>query len=353
MIEETITAEEIKAQMEVKSPTPDSQSESQVKEDSEKTIEPESSFTENEEKEVPKLSLNKRLENAYQNLTSQEREAWSQGWRPKEFFVGKKRDGTDKEWINAETFLSKSKDTLPIANDIIRKLTKRIEQAEKNAKEVNKRIHEAEKEGYKKALVDIATKQREAVELSDTEEFDRLKKQESDLINSQLDQATPSIEEPEAVVEDVLTQQPNQQVNQPQPVQLSPRDQEVLNDWQTKNTWIRTDPKLAAYAIESERQLLTEKPYLSLEERLQIVGQEVKEVFHQKFNTPNSAPMFDSGGNAGFGDSTPKQRGYSDLPNNVKKLCENAIRTRRIDLKGEEAVKTFRKTYVKAHFATN
>ena len=107
---------------------------------------------------------------------------------------------------------------------------------------------------------------------------------------------------------------------------------------------MRTDTKLANYAIAAEKQLLNEKPHLSLQERLDLVEEEVKDIFHSKFNpTTINNPTFDSG-TKNFG-NPPKDKNYSSLPDSVKKQCETLIKIRGIS--GEDNVKRFKESFAK------
>ena len=340
MSEEFESVEEIKARMEAE---PKGEAPEAKTIEAEETIKQESTDIVNNE-EQPKLSLSKRLEIAYQNLDETGKEAWSQGWRPKEFDKGKRRDGTDRPHLSAEEFLNKSKSALPVANDRLREMAKELEETKRIAKEAQERITKAEEKGYQKAMKDLEAKQVEAVEMGDVEEFNKLKQSEKDLINSlkpKLPQNDP-MSQNDTVVEDVMKPEP---VAKAEPSTLSPLDQQILQDWAAKNDWMRTDSKLAGYAIASEKQLLDSKPYLSLSERLQLVEEEVKEVFHTKFNpTQQNNTMFESGSNKGFG-SNPKPKGYSDLSPEVKKQCETLMKIRGIQDK--EEVKRFQANYAK------
>lgn len=283
--------------------------------------------------ENKKIPLSQKIENAYKELDDTGKEAWAQGWRPQGLFAGKRRDGSERPFISAEDFLSKSKDALPVANDRLKKLSEELEETKRIAKEAQERISKAEQKGYEKALAELEAKQSEAVELGDVEEFRKLKAAEKELVNTNYKQPEPKQE----VVESVVTNEPQQNI-------LSPKDQQELQDWSARNSWMRTDHKLAGYAIAAEKQLLDERPYLSLRERLNIVEQEVKEVFYSKFNSNQSNSMFDSGVNQGFG-GNPKPKGYSDMPAEARKACENLIKIRGIS--GEDAIKRFKQTYAK------
>lgn len=294
-----------------------------------------------EEKSERKAPLRERLEKSYQGLNDTEKQAWSQGWRPEEFFVGKNKDGSDKKFINAEDFLNKSKDALPVANERLKELAKELEETKKIAKEAQERIFKAEEKGYQKALAEIELKQKQAVELGDVEEFSKLKEEEKNLINTKF---TKEVSQNETVQEKVV----EQTMTNTQPTQsiLSPYDQQILQNWVSKNSWMKTDERLAAYAIASEKKLLNEKPYLSLNERLELVEEEVKEVFYNKFQTEKHSPILFESSNGGFGNSTPKEKTYSNLPESIKNQCETLIKIRGIT--GEDNIKRFKQTFAKS-----
>lgn len=330
MSEEFESVEEIKSRLEAESKDKAPKVEDAAEQESKDIVNNE---------EQPKLSLSQRLDNAYQNLDADEKEAWDNfNWRPKDLFKGKNRDGSERKWIPAKEFLDKGKRILPIANERMERMAKELEETKKIAKEAQARIAKAEETGYQKAMKDLEIKQVEAVEIGDVEEFNKLKQSEKDLINS----LKTEVSQNDTVVEDVMKHEPVAKVGSST---LSPLDQQILQDWAAKNDWMRTDPKLAGYAVASEKQLLDLKPYLSLNERLQLVEEEVKKVFYTKFNpTQQNNAMFESGSNKGFG-SSPKSKGYSDLSPEVKNQCETLIKIRGIQ--GEDEIKRFRANYAK------
>lgn len=334
MSEQTISADEIKAEL---------QTQSQKTEQPRETLTLNTKIQESQEQnqeEQPNLTRKERLDRAYNSLDEEGKLAWNQGWRPEEFFKGKSKDGNDKPFISAKEFLAKTKETLPIANDRIKELAKELEETKKLAKEAQERIKKAEERGYQKALSDLEARQQQAVEMGDVEEFNKLKKEEKDLINNQFSQYTQPQQEDKKVVEDALNnQQPQQQSF------LTPREEQILKDWSAKNSWMSTDRKLANYAIAAEQELLQTKPYLSLQERLDLVEDEVKEVFYTKFNNDRPASQSYETGSRGFG-SQPKEKGFSSLPEHIKQQCNSLMQIRGI--KNPEDVKNFKENYAKA-----
>lgn len=326
---DTISAEEIKSSLESQV---DNNIEDSVEDNAEK------------EREILKLPLSQRLESAYKTLDEDGKLAWAQGWRPKEFFAGKNRDGSEKEWKDAKTFLEQSQKNLPTANNRIKELSKRIEEAEKKAEAAERRAIENEKKGYERALAELSKKQREAVESGDIDVYDELRSQEQKI----LEEKYKTVEAPKTnVVEDMVTQP----AQQPPELQLSEQEQAIVSNFYAKNAWMRTDQKLAAYAIQSERQLLEERPYLSLQERLDIVEQEVKDVFHSKFNG-NQSSTFSESSNQGFGSpQKSEKKGYSQLNAEAKKMCDSLAKIRGVHKQGDKALDAFRQKYAQAHFS--
>lgn len=350
---ETETAEEIKQRLDAEKQQGES-----VKEVQNEEIQDEN--TSSEEKKTLRLPLSQRLELAYSKLGETEKEAWSQGWRPQEVFAGKSKDGSNRQWVDAETFLSNSKDKLPVANERIRDLTSRIEKAEKEAREAKERVAKAEKRGYEQAMRELEKKQREAVELGDTEAFDNLKKQEGDLIKSQYTLPESKVEEKPSVVDDMV-QDPYSPPPQPKQEnrQFSEAERASIADFYARNTWMKTDQDIADYAVFKEAQLMQQRPYLSVKERLDIVQEEVVATFHQRLNGTKGSSMFDTPSNQGFGDTQKKPSGFMDLPNDIRGRCEDLIKIRKIDqkgykgMKGQDALKAFRNDYAKSHFTFN
>ncbi len=291
------------------------------------------------EPEVTRESLSSRLKKAFEGLNDTDREAWRQGWRPQEFFAGKKRDGTTKEWIDAESFLGKTKDVLPIANERIKDLTKQIEEARLQAAKTEERVSRAEEKGYNRALKEIQTKQLEAVELGDTEAYKALKTQEMELIN---DKYVPIVEVKEKIT-------PPQMVQQPRVTRTHEEDR-AIKEWFADNIWFHKPEHrpIANYAIAMDSKLEVDKPYLSVKERLEIVSHDLANnpSFAAVVNpdTSNKYNLGDSSSNASVFGNTPQAKGYNDLKAEDKTSCEKLIRLRGYS---PDKIKTFRTDYAK------
>lgn len=288
---------------------------------------------ENQEIQEDTRPLSQKLEEAYQNLGDTEKEAWHQGWRPEEFFKGKSKNGEPRKFISAEEYLNKSKDALPVANERIKDLVKKLEEKERKIEEWERKTKEAEKKGYEKAIQELAKKQRKAVEEGDTEEFDKLKQEELDIIKNQVN--FEDVAEPRSVTN------PSQEEKN----LLSARDQEIFREWLGVNKWFATDARLKAHADAEYDYLQKTKPFLSFEEKLKIVADEVKSTF-LKEDKEQFRSSFESGTLRGNG-APVKEKSFSQLPIQEQQKAEKLMQNRGI---APDKQKEWKANYAKAYY---
>lgn len=91
-------------------------------------------------------------------------EALRMGWVPLEEFKG-----DPKNHIDEETFYNRAVEYMPIAKATIKGLTRRLDLAERNAKQAADFFSKAEERAYTRALADIRAEQEAAVESGDIE----------------------------------------------------------------------------------------------------------------------------------------------------------------------------------------
>jgi len=134
-------------------------------------------------------------------LSSKEQTAWDQGWRPEDQF-----EGNPDNWKTAGEYVLFGEMQKQI-NDVKAESRHKDAATEERFANLNK-LHEAQQNA---AIADLKTKQRAAVEVADTDEFDRLQKQ-------------------------IDNQEPIQQT-----VPATPQQSAVLADWEARNPWVN-DP---------------------------------------------------------------------------------------------------------------
>ena len=156
-----------------------------------------------QQEEVIDQPIVEEIQDDIPELSSKDQTAWDQGWRPEDQF-----EGNPDNWKTAGEYILFGEMQKQL-NDVKAESRRKDASTEERFANLNK-LHEAQQSA---ALADLKTKQRAAVEVADTEEFDRLQKQ-------------------------IDNQEPVQQ-----PVTTDPAVQksEVLASWEEKNPWIN-DP---------------------------------------------------------------------------------------------------------------
>jgi len=240
----------------------------------------------------------------YETLSDTEKDAWDRGWRTGKFFKGRYKDGTLKPHKTAQEFLEVQEKETPVLNERNRKLT-----AEKTALE--KRLEDMQKQ-----MDVILNVQKFSYEENNQKRFQSLDEAEENAIlegdvakvrdiqkkRAELEKNKVSFEEPEV-------EQPKNQIS---------RNEKVLFDnWTADNTWFHQDKIMQATAT-AYFGTLSER--ISLEERLEMVSEEIESRFSDKLNR-TKAPSVESGQrgiNVG-----KKQYTYNDLPLEVRKTCQH------------------------------
>ncbi len=94
-----------------------------------------------------------------EEVSEQDRSALAKGWKPKELF-----EGDPKDWRDSKTFLEKGE-----LLDAIHSLKKQSKEHKDTIEKLLEQQSKIAESSYKKALEDIQTKHREAVQIGDTE----------------------------------------------------------------------------------------------------------------------------------------------------------------------------------------
>jgi hypothetical protein len=238
-----------------------------------------------------------------ENENAPDDEARRMGWVPQDEFRG-----DDAKWVDAEKFLERGKNELPIMRERMSKQDKQIQVQGQTIKELKGelkesiRVHgEISKASYDRAMSDIKSQQREAVEDGDTKKFDHLEKQK------------------EAI-----------EKTQPKEVKVA-EFKEVDNDadfikWKADNDWYEKDPELKNYADNISAFVAATKPHLVGNPAFfdEVQG-EVEKRFPSKFNNSrrDNPPAVE-----GATRSSPKgsKMTYNDLPQEAKQICDRQVK---------------------------
>ena len=259
-----------------------------------------------------KMKVSKEV---YNSITDErQKEAWEMGWRPKELFVGKYRDGTDKPFTDHEEFLKKLDEIAPARNERLRHvvqektaLEKEVEMLREENRKTQAILKMREERNLAQEEAAIAREMQEAREAADVDKFAAAQERKAQIENDKLR----------------LKQFEPQQQNPQQP-RIAP---ETL-EWVAQNDWFNTDGEMAEYARNQEQILQKTHAYLPLAERLEMITKSVTLAYPARFPAPKpNVPAVEGGKSSGTLTYTRKnQMTFSELPDHERMQADRLIR---------------------------
>lgn len=242
-----------------------------------------------------------------------EARATRMGWRPQSEFKG-----DQSKWIDAETFVKRGEEILPIVQANAKALEKALAEANKRTDKLEKTLKEfgeyhtkSEERQYQRALADLVAQQEMFAEAGNVEGVRSTTEQIVDL---------------------------GKEVSKVPKVEAEPGEPQHLVDFRADNPWFQKDSVMtgAALAIADE---LARDGVVDPVKQLAEVSKRIKAEFPHKFENPRrGAPA------SVEGSTTTRKAGktYSDLPPDAKAQCDRFV----TQIKGFS-----RENYVKDFFA--
>lgn len=227
------------------------------------------------------------------------------GWTPKDEFKG-----DPDRWVDAETFVKRGDEVLPILKANNRKLEKaldnlRAENAEMKAtfKEFSEHHTKTVQAQYKNAMRDLEARQAQAAEVGDVEGVKEITREITDL-TKEMETKPPA---PKAD-------------NQPA---VDPAFQEAFDEWHEDNAWFQKDRPMTLFALDLDAEL-AEKG-MSPAKRFAEITKQVKAEFPHKFeNQRRNQPAAVEAAGSPAGRKAGK--GWADLPPEAKAQADRFIR---------------------------
>lgn len=240
-----------------------------------------------------------------------EDEARRSGWTPKDQFKG-----DPEKWIDAETFVQRGREILPIVQAQNRKLEKAVDDANAKVKSLEKTLSKfaehnskTEQRAYERAMKDLKAELATAAAAGDLDEVERITDDMADLKQ----EARPKDEPPAGV-------------------------KEAVKAFEAANPWFGTDKVMTA-AARAIGQELAESGVTDPEEQLTEVARRIKVEFPHKFTNPRrEAAATVEGAPAPLRQAS---KSYADLPADAKAMCDQFVK----DIPGFT-----REKYVKDYF---
>lgn len=249
----------------------------------------------------------------------EQKEAFENGWRTKELYAGKSKDGADVQWVDHKEYLKKIKNNAPIQQERLRNSLKERDSFKSEVDELReqlKKVIELNKAKYERDLSKdeqlIDNEMQDAENENDVGRYKQILEKKNNIQREKL--RLKSFEEPPAA--------PIPPVNYEQP-EMAPLAPEV-SQWAAKNQWIVNDNKLLPYAKVKDQEMAILHPSMSLTERLDLVTEEVRKNFPSHDPSPRKS-VESSRNNSGFGVAA-RQKTFSDLPDLEKSHAEQLIK---------------------------
>jgi len=218
-----------------------------------------------------------------------EEEARQEGWVPLEEWKGRKDD-----WVDAETFVRRGREILPIVNSKLSRTEKELEELRKKFDRYEHASKEAMKRQQKKHMEELEDIRKQAFEDQDYEKFREVEQEMEDL------------KKDEKGEEDDIQQHP------------------AVRDFLSKNPWYGQDEDLTAYADAISAKM--ELPNATPEERLEKLSERVKQAFPHKFEDKTKARRrVVEPGRPSQRKPKSKKPSYDDLPDEAKKACQEFV----------------------------
>jgi len=243
-----------------------------------------------------------------------ESEARAQGWVAKEEFRG-----SEDDWVDAETFVRRGKEIMPILRKNNEKLLKELNEAKKAAEEARQAAREFKE--FQKDQFERKSKELET-------QLEQLKQAKREAINLgegdravAIDDAMDQLKEERLVAKEEL-KKAEEAAKAPPPVTQDP----LINDWIERNDWFGKDRRLTTLANAIGTDLRQQDPNLMGKAFLDKLDAELAETMPEKFGkkkTPN--PMDGSPNGINRPSASKGKKSYDNLPSEAKAACDRFV----------------------------
>jgi len=245
------------------------------------------------------------------------REASSQGWVPKERFRGNESD-----WVDAETFVKRGREILPILQKNNENLIKDLNHTKEQLKEFREAAEDFKKfqrEAYERKASEYE-RQIQAIKDSRAQAISDGDGQKVNALDDELDQAKDDLREAKQAVKDAA-----KPVAEPTPPVQNTLDPS-LQTWLDRNEWFGKDKRLTGMANGIGESLRLEFPDLKGEAFLEKLDETLAEELPARFGK-KAAPTSRVESSAGRpGRAGSNAQSYDNLPQDAKAACDKFVK---------------------------
>ena len=256
-----------------------------------------------------------------ENVTSNEvapeivQEAESQGWVSKERYRGNESD-----WVDAETFVKRGREILPILRknneNLVKDLNatkeqlKEFREAAEEFKKFQKESYERKAQEYEQRIQDIKESRAQAISDGDGQKVNAL--------DDALDQAKDELKGAKQAVKDADKAPTTPQID----TVIDPG----LQSWLDRNTWFGQDKRMTSIVNGIGESLRIEFPGLKGQPFLEKLDEVLAEEFPNKFGKKQSPSSRVESGSGRQSRSGGNAQSYDNLPSEAKSACDRFVK---------------------------
>lgn len=270
-----------------------------------------------------------------------EQEARGLGWVPEDDFRGDKT-----KWVDAETFVKRGKEQLPILLENNRRLKGEVAR-------LNGKVGQLEQlfEGSQEAILELKNFHEETFNARVKAEKERLQEQivaarENDDVRGELE-ARDKLDSLKDEVRD-LTTKPKPKGEAPPKKKDPPQgeaDTPEFQAWRAANPWFLTDQRKAAMTFGLAQQLRAENPEVIGKDFFDLLDKAIEETMPTRKPTPGKVDPPRNGGGSGGGG-----KGYASLPADAKEVCDRQAKSFVGANKAFKTAKEWQDHYAKVYY---
>ena len=241
-----------------------------------------------------------------------ESEARAQGWVGQEEFRGRETD-----WVDAETFVKRGREILPIVRKNNEKLLKELQEARKIAEEARETAKEFQK--FQKEQYERKAKELEA-------QLSQLKVARREAISSGDGVRVDELEEAQDAIKEELQQTREAAKVEIKPIETPKQVDASLQAWLDKNDWFGQDVRTTGIANGLGEAIRRENPQLVGQAFLDKLDEELAATLPDKFGKKKTVNPMDGAGSSAAGRPSKGKQSYEQLPSDAKAACDRFVK---------------------------
>ena len=243
-----------------------------------------------------------------------ESEARAQGWVAADEFRG-----SESDWVDAETFVRRGKEIMPILRKNNEKLLKELGEAKKmaeEARETAKEFREFQKQQFERKTKDLES------------QLENLKQAKREAITQGDGDRAIAIDDAMDAIKEERLEAKAEVKKAEEAAKATPQITEdpMLNAWIDRNDWFGKDTKMTAVANSLGVELRRENPSLIGEAFLKKLDEELAEMIPEKFGKKKTPNPMEGTSSTNTRPVTGGKKSYNSLPPEAKAACDRFVK---------------------------